>query len=85
MQPSLLRERALAVLERRGSTFGDLTLTQFDDPLLAEHAVYLSVVDIPKHVSVSSAIENEGLMCVYVCMTYTTNCVSVVQWYSLFP
>ena len=42
----------MATLERRGSTFGDLTLTQFDDPLLAEHALYLAVVDIPKHVSV---------------------------------
>lgn len=53
LSPSLLRESAVATLERRGSTFGDLTLTQFDDPLLAEHVLYLAVVDIPKHVSVS--------------------------------
>ena len=53
VRPSLLRESAVATLERHGSTFGDLTLTQFDDPLLAEHALYLAVVDIPKHISVS--------------------------------
>ncbi|CAI8038854.1 Pachytene checkpoint protein 2 homolog [Geodia barretti] len=51
LRPSLLRDRAVAVLERRGSTFGDLSLTQFDDPLLTEHAVFLAVVDIPRHVS----------------------------------
>lgn len=55
LSPSLLRESAVATLERRGSTFGDLTLTQFDDPLLAEHALYLAVVDIPRHVSVQLA------------------------------
>ena len=44
------RERAVAALERRSSTFGELTLTKFDDPLLAEHTVYLAAVDIPKHI-----------------------------------
>ena len=56
LSPSLLRESAVATLERRGSTFGDLTLTQFDDPLLTEHALYLAVVDIPKHVSVQQKL-----------------------------
>ena len=56
LSPSLLRESAVATLERRGSTFCDLTLTQFDDPLLTEHALYLAVVDIPKHVSVQQKL-----------------------------
>ena len=46
----------MAVLERRGSTFSDLTLTQFDDPLLTEHIMFLAVVDIPRHVSVSYSL-----------------------------
>ena len=46
----------MAVLERRGSTFGDLSITQFDDPLLTEHAMFLAVVDIPRHVSVSGSL-----------------------------
>ena len=51
----------MATLERRGSTFGDITLTQFDDPLLAEHALYLAVVDIPKRVSVRLARQDVSL------------------------
>ena len=52
LRPCLLRDSAVALLKRRGSTFGDLNLVQFDDPLLEEHAQFLAVVDIPSHVSV---------------------------------
>ena len=68
LRPCLLRERAVAVLERRGSTFSDLTLTQFDDPLLTEHIMFLAVVDIPRHVSVSyssSASTSLSIYCLY--------------------
>ena len=61
LRPSLLRDRAVAVLERRGSTFGDLTITQFDDPLLTEHVLFLAVVDIPRHISVSLSLLHNWL------------------------
>ena len=52
----------MALLKRRGSTFGDLNLVQFDDPLLEEHAQFLAVVDIPRHVSVCTPCTSTVLL-----------------------
>ena len=81
LRPCLLRERAVAVLERRGSTFSDLTLTQFDDPLLTEHIMFLAVADIPRHVSVSYSLS--VLLCLCHLLSLLSLALSLQPQFSL--
>lgn len=48
----MLREQAKALLCKKGTAFGDFILTEFEDPVLREHVVSLSVSDVPIEVQV---------------------------------
>lgn len=54
VRSSFLRESATALLKRQGTVFGDFVLTEFSDQFLAEHVLFLAVVDIPRHLPVGN-------------------------------
>lgn len=53
---SVLREQAKALLRRKGTAFGDFIVTEFEDPVLREHVVSLSVSDVPMDLQVQSLL-----------------------------
>lgn len=55
----VLTEHVKALLRKQGTVFGDFIVTEFEDPILKEHAVSVSVSDIPKNLQVR-------VECVYV-------------------
>lgn len=48
----MLTERVKILLRKQGTTFGDFIITEFEDPILKEHAVSVSVSDIPNNLQV---------------------------------
>ena len=52
LRAKVLKEHAKALLKKKGTTFGDFILTEFEDPVLREHVISISVTDIPKEVQV---------------------------------
>ena len=53
LSASVVREYAVAQLKMQPTAFGEFTLTEFDDPVLKEHVVSISVCDIPSSIQVS--------------------------------
>ena len=54
LSESVVREYAVAQLRHHPTAFGEFVLTEFDDPVLKEHVVSISVRDIPTSVRVRS-------------------------------
>ena len=48
----MLTERVKILLRKQGTTFGDFIITDFEDPILKEHTVSVSVSDIPNNLQV---------------------------------
>ena len=48
----MVREYAVAQLKYHPTAFGEFTLTEFDDPVLKEHVVSISVCDVPTAIQV---------------------------------
>ena len=48
----VLTEHVKALLRKQGTVFGDFIVTEFEDPILKDHAVSVSVSDIPKNLPV---------------------------------
>ena len=52
LSASVVREYAVAQLKRQPTAFGGFTMTEFEDPVLKEHVVSISLCDIPDSVQV---------------------------------
>lgn len=52
MRAAMLTERVKILLRKQGTTFGDFIITEFEDPILKEHTVSVSVSDIPNNLQV---------------------------------
>ena len=52
LSASVVRDYAVAELKRHPTAFGEFTLTEFDDPVLKEHVVSISVCDVPSSIQV---------------------------------
>ena len=52
LSASVVREYAVAQLKYHPTAFGEFTLTEFDDPVLKEHVVSISVCDVPTAIQV---------------------------------
>lgn len=52
MRAAMLTERVKILLRKQGTTFGDFIITDFEDPILKEHTVSVSVSDIPNNLQV---------------------------------
>ena len=52
LSASVVREYALTQLKMQPTTFGEFTLSDFDDPVLKEHVVSIAVCDIPSSIQV---------------------------------
>lgn len=50
---SVIREYAVAQLKMQPTAFGEFTLSDFDDPVLKENVISISVCDIPTSIQVS--------------------------------
>ena len=48
----MLTERVKILLRKQGTIFGDFIITEFEDPILKEHTVSVSVSDIPNNLQV---------------------------------
>ena len=48
----MLTERVKILLRKQGTTFGDFIITDFEDPILKEHTVSVSVSDITNNLQV---------------------------------
>ena len=49
MSASALQQHAAAFLSRVGTTYGDVVLTDFDDPVLQEHVDSIALCDTKVH------------------------------------
>ena len=54
LSASVVRDYAVEQLKRQPTAFGEFTLSEFDDPVLKEHVVSISVCDVPCSVQVST-------------------------------
>ena len=52
LRAAMLTERVKILLRKQGTTFGDFIITEFEDPILKEHTVSVSVSDIPNNLQV---------------------------------
>ncbi len=52
LAPSVVRDHTKALLKKQGAVFGDFIVTDFDNLLLREHVISISVSDIPKELRV---------------------------------
>ncbi len=52
LHPAVVRDHTKALLRKQGTIFGDFIVTEFDDPLLQEHVISVSVSDIPRELAV---------------------------------
>lgn len=52
LSAAVVREYTVAQLKRQPTAFGGFTMTEFEDPVLKEHVVSISVCDIPESVQV---------------------------------
>ena len=52
LSAAVVREYVVAQLKRQPTAFGGFTMTEFEDPVLKEHVVSISVCDIPDSVQV---------------------------------
>lgn len=52
LSESVVREYAMGQLSQHPTAFGEFVMTEFDDPVLKEHVVSISVRDIPTSVRV---------------------------------
>lgn len=71
MRAAMLTERVKILLRKQGTTFGDFIITEFEDPILKEHAVSVSVSDIPNNLQVRQPL----LRCLC-SKLYRENCIS---------
>ena len=52
LSAAVVREYAVAQLKMQPTAFGEFTLSEFEDPVLKEHVVSISVCDIPSSIQV---------------------------------
>lgn len=53
LRASVVREHTKSVLRKQGTASGDFIITEFEDPILKEHVISISVSDIPRDLQVS--------------------------------